>query len=83
MRANGMAEASMKGAQDFPTEADGATETFLRERLAIHFTREDVLGEEQDGAVDLAGLLRVPDPIDGTANFARGGTAGACPWAWC
>jgi len=77
MRASGMADFTMKGAQDFLTEADGATETFLREQLAKHFPGEEVLGEEQGGAVDPTGPLWVLDPIDGTSNFARNGDR------WC
>ena len=34
MRAEGGGVASLKGAQDFVTEADGATERFIRARLA-------------------------------------------------
>jgi len=77
MREAGMAAYTMKGAQDFLTEADGATETFLREQLAKHFPGEQVLGEEQGGTVDPAGPLWVLDPIDGTSNFARNGDR------WC
>lgn len=73
MRANGMAETKLKGAQDFLTEADGATERFIREELEKLFPGEPVLGEEE-GAAALpdSGPLWVLDPIDGTANFARG-----------
>ncbi len=77
MRANGMAEMAMKGAQDFLTEADGATERFLRERLEQHFPGEPVLGEEGGGSVPESGPLWILDPIDGTANFARNGDR------WC
>jgi len=77
MRAAGLGAVSMKGAQDFLTEADGATERFLRERLAALFPGEDVLGEEMGGAVDGDGPLWVLDPIDGTSNYARGGDR------WC
>lgn len=77
MRANGMAETRMKGAQDFLTEADGATEHFIRERLATLFPGEPVLGEEQGGTVPKDGPLWILDPIDGTANFARDGAR------WC
>jgi len=71
MRAGGMAAAKMKGAQDFLTEADGATEHFIRERLAQTFPGEPILGEEGGGAVPEDGPLWILDPIDGTANFAR------------
>lgn len=63
--------ARLKGAQDFLTEADGATEEFIRLRLARDFPGEAVLGEELGGGADGAGPLWVVDPIDGTANFAR------------
>jgi myo-inositol-1(or 4)-monophosphatase len=71
MRANGMAETTMKGAQDFLTEADGATEHFLREELERLFPGEPILGEEGGGTVPQDGALWILDPIDGTANFAR------------
>jgi myo-inositol-1(or 4)-monophosphatase len=77
MRANGMAETTMKGAQDFLTEADGATERFLRERLETLFPGEPILGEEGGGTVPQDGPLWILDPIDGTSNFARGGDR------WC
>jgi myo-inositol-1(or 4)-monophosphatase len=72
MRANGMAAATMKGAQDFLTEADGATEHFIREQLERLFPGEPILGEEGGGAIPADGPLWILDPIDGTANFARG-----------
>lgn len=77
LRAEGGGVASLKGAQDFITEADGATERFIRDRLAAAFPGEAVLGEEMGGAADGAGPLWVLDPIDGTSNFARGGDR------WC
>lgn len=73
MRANGMAETKMKGAQDFLTEADGATEMFLREELGRLFPGEPILGEEGGGDVPADGPLWILDPIDGTSNFSRGG----------
>lgn len=77
MRSQGGGAAKMKGAQDFVTEADTATEAFIRERLAQDFPGEAVMGEEMGGATDGGGVLWVLDPIDGTANFARGGDR------WC
>lgn len=77
MRAEGGGVACLKGAQDFVTEADGATERFIRDRLARDFPGEAILGEEMGGAADGAGPLWVLDPIDGTSNFARGGDR------WC
>ncbi|NKE45637.1 inositol monophosphatase [Roseomonas frigidaquae] len=72
MRATGMAETTFKGAQDFLTEADGATETFIRAKLARHFPDDAIIGEEQGGAVVGDGPVWILDPIDGTSNFSRG-----------
>jgi myo-inositol-1(or 4)-monophosphatase len=67
----GAATASLKGAQDWLTEADGAVERFLSERLAAMFPADGFQGEE--GGKARQGILRwVVDPIDGTANYARG-----------
>jgi myo-inositol-1(or 4)-monophosphatase len=61
---------SLKGAQDWLTEADGAVETLIRRRVTEAFPDDGVLGEEGGGAV--ADRLWIVDPIDGTANFAHG-----------
>ena len=61
---------TMKGAQDFLTVADGAVEALLRTRIAEAFPGDAVLGEEGGG--EAAERLWIVDPIDGTANFARG-----------
>jgi len=74
LRDDGGGIAALKGAQDFVTEADGAVERFLRQRLAALFPGEAVLGEEMGGAAPADdGPLWILDPIDGTANFARAG----------
>jgi myo-inositol-1(or 4)-monophosphatase len=79
--APGDASVRRKGAQDWVTEADAAVERFLAERLGALFPEDGFQGEEfgigragggRDGA-----LRWVVDPIDGTANYARGGTR------WC
>lgn len=61
---------SMKGAQDWLTVADGAVEALLRERLAVLFPDDAVIGEEGGG--EAADAVWIIDPIDGTSNFARG-----------
>lgn len=60
----------MKGPQDFLTETDTAVEAHVRDRVAAAFPGDGVLGEEGGGGP--APDLWVVDPIDGTANFARG-----------
>jgi myo-inositol-1(or 4)-monophosphatase len=67
----GSAQAVLKGPQDWVTEADVAVERFLSEELAVAFPADGFQGEE--GGISRGGSLRwVVDPIDGTANFARG-----------
>ncbi len=61
---------SRKGLQDVLTEADGAIERHMRTRIGATFPGDHVLGEEEGGSA--VPSLWVVDPIDGTANFARG-----------
>lgn len=63
-------QVKMKGVQDYLTAADGAVEVLLRQRLATQFPDDGFYGEEGGGAAHEA--LWIADPIDGTANFARG-----------
>lgn len=68
----GASSAKLKGAQDWLTEADGAVERLLSERLAQAYPSDGFQGEE--GGRARSGTLRwIVDPIDGTANFMRGG----------
>jgi myo-inositol-1(or 4)-monophosphatase len=63
-----------KGAQDVLTAADGAVERLIVTTLRGAFPRDAFLGEE-GGRVhgsDADSACWVIDPIDGTANFARG-----------
>jgi myo-inositol-1(or 4)-monophosphatase len=61
----------LKGAQDWVTEADGAVERLLSDRLAQAFPEDGFQGEE--GGIAPSGHFRwVVDPIDGTANYMRG-----------
>ena len=68
----GAATGVLKGAQDWLTEADGAVERMLSERLARAYPADGFQGEE-GGRVRSGSLRWVVDPIDGTANFMRGG----------
>jgi myo-inositol-1(or 4)-monophosphatase len=63
--------ATLKGTQDWLTEADLAVEKFISERLAETFPDDGFQGEETGRS--RSGTLRwVVDPIDGTSNYARG-----------
>lgn len=62
-----------KGPQDFLTEVDGETEAFIAERLLRVFPGDGFIGEESKARPPSeGGATWVVDPIDGTANFARG-----------
>lgn len=54
------------------SDADLATETALREKIAAARPADAILGEEFGGAVELTGRQWVIDPIDGTKNYVRG-----------
>jgi len=72
----GAAQATLKARQDWLTEADGAVERLIAERLQHAFPEDGFQGEETGSTRD--GPLRwVVDPIDGTSNYARGATR------WC
>src|SRR5918997_1759445 len=59
-----------KGHQDFLTATDAEVEELIRRRLADAFPADDFFGEEGGGTFSESAW--VVDPIDGTANFARG-----------
>ena len=61
-----------KGAQDFVSEVDKATERFLRSKIQDHFADDGIVGEEYGRTNNLAGFQWVLDPIDGTANYISG-----------
>jgi histidinol-phosphatase len=65
-------EIRTKADQTLVTEADTSIERAIRERIANVFPDDRVLGEEEGGSYDPSGRVWVIDPIDGTANFARG-----------
>lgn len=54
------------------TEADLAIEAALRRELAAAYPEDRILGEEEGGTTEPNGRVWVIDPIDATANFARG-----------
>jgi myo-inositol-1(or 4)-monophosphatase len=63
----------LKGPQDFLTEVDGEVERFVSGRLHGLFPDDGFIGEEGEGRVAHGDAPTwVVDPIDGTANFARG-----------
>lgn len=61
---------SMKGPQDFLTVTDAASEAHIRGVISEHFPDDSFFGEEGGGSI--GDRVWVVDPVDGTANFARG-----------
>ena len=59
-----------KGPQDFLTATDAEVEELIRSRLSELFPADSFFGEEGGGSFERD--VWVVDPIDGTANFARG-----------
>ena len=59
-----------KGPQDYILASDAEVERVIRERLITAFSKDSFFGEESGG--DFGRDVWVVDPIDGTANFARG-----------
>ena len=66
----GKSATSMKGRHDEVTEMDREVERFIRAAIAQRFPDDAVIGEEEGGGE--GDRLWLIDPIDGTANYARG-----------
>lgn len=69
--APGGPQGSLKHAQDWLTETDGKVETFISQQIQALFPEDGFQGEEE-GKTRTGALRWVVDPIDGTANYARG-----------
>jgi histidinol-phosphatase len=54
------------------TQADTEIEAMVRQQVAAAFPDDRVLGEEEGGDASGDGRVWIVDPIDATANFARG-----------
>ncbi len=66
----GVSATSMKGRHDVLTAMDGEVERFVRKAIAARYPDDAIIGEEEGGgAGERVWLI---DPIDGTANYARG-----------
>ena len=66
-----------KGPQDYLTEVDGETEALIAARLGEAFPERRISRRGDQGAQGRreGAPIWVVDPIDGTANFARGVSA--------
>ena len=67
----GRSATSMKGRHDVVTAMDREVERFIRKAISKQYPDDTIIGEEEGGggASERVWLI---DPIDGTANYARG-----------
>lgn len=68
----GRSPTALKGRHDVVTEMDREVERFIRAAIEARWPGEAILGEEEGGDASGAHLAWIIDPIDGTANYARG-----------
>ncbi len=61
-----------KGPVELVTEMDLASERLIRERLALMYPDDAIIGEEEGGPALNRGRVWVVDPLDGTTNYAHG-----------
>jgi myo-inositol-1(or 4)-monophosphatase len=66
----GQSATAMKGRHDVVTAMDRKVERFVRKAIAERYPGDAVFGEEEGGGA--GERLWLIDPIDGTANYARG-----------
>ncbi|HVG20753.1 MAG TPA: inositol monophosphatase family protein [Blastocatellia bacterium] len=61
-----------KGAINIVTDVDLASERLIRDAIATHYPRHQVLAEEGGLAENSSEYRWIVDPLDGTTNFAHG-----------
>ena len=61
-----------KGDINIVTDVDLASEQLIRERIATHYPRHQILAEESGLAESNSEYRWIVDPLDGTTNFAHG-----------
>lgn len=62
---------TIKGFRDLVTDADTASESFIKELIQARFPDHAILSEEAGGHAIGRGYTWVVDPLDGTTNFAH------------
>ena len=68
----GQSTATLKGRHDIVTAMDTQVERFIRAALAARYPDDAIVGEEEGGGGGGGERVWIIDPIDGTANYARG-----------
>jgi myo-inositol-1(or 4)-monophosphatase len=62
---------SLKGSIDLVTDMDLASESLIRQAIATHYPRHQVLAEEGGLSESASEYRWVVDPLDGTSNYAH------------
>jgi len=65
-------EVAHKGIINLVTDVDLASERLIREAIATHYPRHQILAEEQGLSETRSDYRWIVDPLDGTTNFAHG-----------
>ena len=65
-------EVTHKGIINLVTDVDLASERLIREAIATHYPRHQILAEEGGLAENSSDYRWIVDPLDGTTNFAHG-----------
>ena len=68
----GQVATSLKGRHDVVTAMDHDVERFVRGAIAARYPDDAIIGEEGGGHAEGNERVWLIDPIDGTANYARG-----------
>ena len=71
-RSQGLGIEEKRNFHDVVTEYDGACEVFIRDAILAAYPDSTIVGEEDGATVGAGALTWYVDPIDGTANYARG-----------
>jgi myo-inositol-1(or 4)-monophosphatase len=71
-RIGSITDITHKGAINIVTDVDLASEELIRDRIATHYPRHQVLAEEGGLAESSSEYRWVIDPLDGTTNYAHG-----------
>src|SRR6185503_7259183 len=71
-RVNTIIDIGHKGAINVVTDVDIASEQLIRDAIATHYPRHEILAEEGGLSESKSEYRWVVDPLDGTTNFTHG-----------
>jgi len=71
-RLGGIIDIGHKGSINLVTDVDLASEKLIRESIATHYPRHEILAEEGGLSESSSEYRWIVDPLDGTTNYAHG-----------